>query len=56
MYQIKVKNRKQLIQAAMGKVENDLKIKNAKIVNVFSGEILEGSVYVKDGFISHVAY
>lgn len=56
MYQIRVKNRKALIDAAMGRVENDLKIKNAKIVNVFTGEILNGSVYIKDGFISHVAY
>ncbi len=56
MYQIRVKDRKALIAAAMGKVESDLKITNAKIVNVFTGEILDGSVYVKDGFIAHVAY
>lgn len=56
MYQIRVKDRKRLIQAAMGKIANDWKISNAKIVNVFNGEVADGSVYIKDGFISHVAY
>ena len=56
MYYIRPKDRKSLILAAMGKVTCDLKVENAKIVNVFTGEVLDGSVYVKDGFIAHVAY
>lgn len=53
---IKCKDRKRLIDAAMGRIQNDLCVKNAKIINVFNGEIAEGSVYVTDGFITHVAY
>lgn len=53
---IKCKNRKHLIDAAMGRVESDLCIANAKIVNVFNGQIYDGSVYITDGFINHVAF
>ena len=53
---IKCKSRKNLINAAMGRIENDLVIENAKVVNMVNGEINEASVYIKDGFITHVAY
>ena len=53
---LKYKSRKNLINAAMGRVENDLVIKNARVVNVINGEIKEADVYVTDGFITHVAY
>lgn len=53
---IKCQDRKRLIDAAMGRIVNDLCIKNAKIINVFNGEILDGSVYITDGFITHVSY
>ena len=37
-------DKKGLIEAANGKREYDLVIKNGKIVNVFTGEIYEGEV------------
>ncbi|MGL4772101.1 MAG: adenine deaminase [Clostridium sp.] len=48
------KDKKGLIEAAIGKREFSLVIKNANIVNVFTGEIHEGSVGIYDGFIAHV--
>ena len=54
MYKIEPKNKKALIQAALGILEADLVIENAKLVNVFTGEIYPVHVYVYDGFISHV--
>ena len=43
---MKVKNnRKALIQAALGLVECDLAIKNAKLVNVFTGEVYPATVF-----------
>ena len=52
---MKVKNnRKALIQAALGLVECDLAIKNAKLVNVFTGEVYPATVFVYDGCIAHV--
>ncbi len=54
---MKVKNnRKALIQAALGLVECDLAIKNAKLVNVFTGEVYPATVFVYDGCIAHVEY
>lgn len=49
-------NRKSLIDVAMGRTEADLVLHHAKILNVFSGEILKGEVWIKDGFIAHVHY
>lgn len=43
--------RKERIQAALGNVPPDLVLKNGKIVNVFTGQILSGDVAVKDGII-----
>lgn len=44
------KNRlKQRIEAASGKMEADLVIKNGKIIDVFTGEIYEGDVAITDG-------
>lgn len=56
MLKLQPKNWKTLIDCAMGKVSADLAIANAQILNVFTGEILSGTVYVKDGFIAHVEY
>ena len=41
-----------VINASMGREKCDLKISNAKIVDVYSGNIFEGSVYIKDGIIA----
>ena len=49
-------NRKGLIDVAMGRVDADLVLHHAKILNVYSGEILKGEVWIKDGFIAHVHY
>lgn len=53
---IKPKNRKALIEAALGKRPCDLVIKNAQIINVFTGEIIKGNVGIYDGFIAHIQY
>ncbi len=44
-------NRKNIIMAAMMKKKPDLVIKNAKIVNVFTSEIISGDIAVQDGVI-----
>ena len=48
------KDTKRLIAAALGNVENDLAIEGCRIFNVFTKEFLEATVYICDGFISHV--
>jgi len=48
------KDRKKLVDAAAGRIPCDLVVKNAKIVNVFTGEVYSGDVGVYDGFIAHV--
>jgi len=40
---------KKLIEAASGRQKSDLVLKNAKIVNVFSNEIIEGNLAVTEG-------
>ena len=44
-------NLKSLIASAAGEVKADLVLKNAKILNVFTKELEEGDVAVKDGVI-----
>ncbi|MBR2177071.1 MAG: adenine deaminase [Clostridia bacterium] len=44
-------NKERLINAAMMKEKPDLVLKNANILNVFTGEILEGDIAVTDGII-----
>lgn len=51
---LKLNNKKKLVNAALGKIPCDLVIKNAQIVNVFTGEIYLGNVGVYNGFIAHV--
>lgn len=41
-----------LITAARGDAPADLLLKNARIINVFSGRVLRGSIAVKNGFIA----
>ncbi|MEA5026120.1 MAG: adenine deaminase [Erysipelotrichaceae bacterium] len=53
---IQVKDKKALLQAAMNLIENDLVIKNAQVVNLFTGEILPGNIFIHQGFISHIEY
>ncbi len=53
---LKVQDKKAFLAAARGDVLSDLAIAGGKIVNVFTGEIKEGTVYVSQGFICHVDY
>lgn len=52
--EIKCKDKKVLLKAALGEINSDLAITHAKIVNMFNGNIDYGTVYVKDGFIAHI--
>lgn len=49
-------NRKRLIDAAMGKINCDLTIKNIQLVNMFSGEIYKAEVDILDGMIVQIRY
>jgi len=46
-----IESLKQRIQAARGEIPADLVLKGGRIVNLFSGNILEGDVAVSDGVI-----
>lgn len=46
--------RRELVEAALGKRPLDLAITNAKLVNVFTGEIYPADVGIYQGFIAHV--
>lgn len=52
---MKYEQYKKLAPAALGKVKSDLIFRNCKIVDVFTGEIVESSVGVKDGIIIGVS-
>lgn len=47
-------DRRKLIQSALGEEQADLVLKNAKVVNVFTGEILDGDIVIRDGYIAAV--
>lgn len=51
---IRKKNKKLLLEAALGKIEVDLAIKNIELLNTITGEIYPATVFVHDGFIVHV--
>ncbi len=48
------KNRRVLMDAALGKIPCDLTVKNVRYLNVFTGEIYDGEVDVKDGYVVRV--
>ncbi|MEF9990830.1 MAG: hypothetical protein RRZ84_03520 [Romboutsia sp.] len=48
------KDKKGLIEAAIGRIKCDLVIENCKIVNVFLGEIYDGNTGIYGGFIAHI--
>ncbi|NLY37535.1 MAG: adenine deaminase, partial [Tissierellia bacterium] len=52
---ILAKDKKGLIEAAMGNRDCHLVIVNANIVNMFTGEIYFGNIGIYDGFIAHVS-
>lgn len=47
-------NRQHLIKTALGEQKPDLVLRNARVVNVFTGEILTGDIAIKDGYIAAV--
>ena len=46
---------KKLANATLGKVKADLVLRNCRIVDVFTGEIVESGIAVKDGTILGVS-
>ena len=51
---LKNKNKKLLLEAALGRIDIDLAITNVNLVNVITGEIYLANVFVHDGFIVDV--
>ncbi|MFV0379217.1 MAG: adenine deaminase [Anaerorhabdus sp.] len=49
-------NKELLLKCARGEINADSVIYNAKVVNVITGEIIPGDIFIKDGYISHVEY
>lgn len=49
-------DKKILLDAALGRILADLVITNVQVVNVITGEIYPGDVFIKDGVIVHVEY
>lgn len=56
MIKLEPKDYQKLLQAASGTIPADLLLKNGRIINVFTGEILPGNIYISQGFIVHVEY
>ena len=51
---IQPKNKKKLLDVALGRIPADFCIKNVQLVNVFTGEVYPAHVYLCDRFIAHV--
>ena len=47
---------KKLTDVAMGRLRSDRILFNANILNVFTGTLQRGEVWLCDGFIAHIAY
>jgi adenine deaminase len=45
-------NLQSIITVARGDAPADLLLTNARIINVFSGRVIDGSIAVKDGYIA----
>lgn len=46
---------KKIAKVTLGKQKADLVLKNLKLVDVFTGEIVESNVAIKDGLIAGVS-
>ncbi|WZU02228.1 hypothetical protein MGH68_04165 [Erysipelothrix sp. D19-032] len=53
---LKYINKSKSIATARGDVQADIVLKNAQVLNVFTGEIRLGDIYVSDNAIAHVEY
>ena len=51
---IQPKDKKELMAAALGRIDCDLAIFNTRYVNLFTGEIYPAIVYIHEGFVAHV--
>lgn len=49
-------DRGQMLRACLGEIPSEFALTNAKLVNVFTGEILPATVHVFQGFVCHVDY
>lgn len=49
------KDRKKLVDAALGRIPCDLVIRNVRLVNVFTGEVYPAEVGIHDGFVACVS-
>ncbi|MBQ3077184.1 MAG: adenine deaminase [Clostridia bacterium] len=47
-------DRRPLLKAARGLIPSELAIENARLLNVFTGEIYPATVYIHEGFIAYV--
>ncbi len=54
MKRLTTNERRELVDAAMGRRRFDLLMKNVKLVNVFSGEIYPAEIGLSNGYIAHV--
>ena len=52
---LKYETYKKLAPAALGKVKADVIFRNCRIIDVFTGEVVEGNIGVKDGIIVGVS-
>lgn len=53
--QIRPRNRRRLVEAALGKIPCDLAIRNVRLFNVFTWETYEAEVGIVDGFIACIS-
>lgn len=54
MKKLNKEDRKQLVDCAMGRIECDLIITEARVLNVFTKEIYPAEIYVKNGYIAYI--
>ncbi len=54
MLKLEPKNKQALIDCAMGRIQADMCLTNAKLVNVLTGEVYPADIYIYDKFIAHV--
>ena len=53
---ISSENQRHLLQASLGHINSQLLIRNARLVNVLTGEIYPANIFVDSGIIAHVEY
>ncbi len=51
---IQPRDKRELMAAALGRIDCDLAIRNVRYVNLFTGEIYPATVYIHGGFVAHV--